>query len=158
MGGVLTGGNRAAADPRGHADDGANVGISTCSNVTKVNRQRKRSRKSILLLFLVFCGDLLRERLDICPPLFRQTRQRQQKPTSEIVVLALHNVADKAHDLLVTRDLHEHLALAGAQPVLADVVCPADRIYYNVGYVAAYFVVCNRSTLNADSISKFLLC
>ena len=67
--------------------------------------------------------------------------------------------ATKSHDLLVTRDLDEHLALAGAQPVLGYIVCccksklttASDRL------IAANLVVGNGATLNADFFGEFLL-
>lgn len=59
---VLTARDRAAADSRGHVDNGADAGISTCSNVTKVNRQRKRSRIDVLLFFRVLSSVIFKYR------------------------------------------------------------------------------------------------
>lgn len=80
----------------------------------------------------VVCSDLLCECFNVIPPFGRQARERKQKATAEIVLFAVHDIADETHDLLVARNLDEHFTIAGAQPMFADAVRPAYGCNHNI--------------------------
>lgn len=118
-------------------------------------RKAKRIRKSILIRFFVFFGDLEGERLNIRPALLRQPRQRKQEAAAEIILFAAHDIADEGHDLLVARDLHEHLALTGAQPALIHSVSAADGRNHNIGNrSSAVFHIVNHVSVCAERCAE----
>lgn len=119
MEGVLTGRNRAAVGCGRGAGAAADAEISAHYRVKKKNtgkthaktnertkrqtnaRKAKRIRKSILIRFFVFFGELESEIFNFCPALGRKAGQRQQEAAAEIILLAAHDIADEGHDLLV---------------------------------------------------------
>lgn len=116
MEGVLTGRNRAAVGCGRGAGAAADAEISAHCRVKKKStgktlakrtqrqtnaRKAKRIRKSILIRFFVFFGELESEIFNFCPALGRQAGQRQQEAAAEIILFAAHDIADEGHDLLV---------------------------------------------------------
>lgn len=120
---------------------------------------KKESCQNDSSLFLVFGSVQLVGEVGHQFPLFGgELGQHGDKPALEILFRITQDGSHKGGDLLLAVNGLEHLSLAGAQPRFVDAKFPTKENYNAVnGGVAAYFVVCDGTALNAEAVGKFLL-